>query len=116
MRYLILIHRYLGTGIGILMVGWCLTGVVMMYVRYPLLTQSERLGHLQPLDWRGCCAVNAASLPNDGAIERFQIESLAGRPVLHLQFAGSGAQLIDLIDGRAIAAVSQPQGAEVASR
>src|ERR1700683_1522567 len=116
MRYLILIHRYLGTAIGILMVGWCLTGIVMMYVRYPLLSQTERLRHLQPLDWRGCCAVSAAALPDDAAIEGFQIEGLAGRPVLHLQVAGRSRQLIDLIDGHAIAAVSQQQAADIATR
>jgi hypothetical protein len=116
MRYLILIHRYLGTGIGILMVGWCLTGVVMMYVRYPLLTHTERLRRLQPLDWRGCCDVSAASLPDDAAVAGFEIESLAGRPVLHVQFAGRSGQLIDLIDGHAIAAVSQQQAADIAAR
>jgi hypothetical protein len=116
MRYLILIHRYLGTGIGILMVGWCLTGVVMMYVRYPLLSQTERLRRLQPLDWRGCCVVKAASLPDDAAFEGFQIESLAGRPVLHVRLAGRSGQLLDLIDGHAIAAVSQQQAADIAIR
>jgi hypothetical protein len=116
MRYLILIHRYLGTGVGILMVGWCLTGVVMMYVRYPLLTQTERLQHLQPIDWRGCCVVSAASLPVDAAIDGFQIESLADRPVLHVQFAGRSRPLIDLIDGHAIAVVSQRRSANAAAR
>src|ERR1700733_2598152 len=116
MRYLILIHRYLGTGIGILMVGWCLTGIVMMYVRYPLLTQTERLRRLQPLDWHGCCVVSAASLPDDAVVEGFQIESLAGRPVLHVQLADRSRQLIDLIDGHAIAAISQQQAADIATR
>jgi PepSY-associated TM region len=116
MRYLILIHRYLGTGIGILMVGWCLTGVVMMYVRYPLLSQAERLRHLQPVEWSGCCVVSAASLSNDAVIEGFEIESLDGRPVLHLQFAGGDGRLIDLLNGHAISAVSQQQAAGIAAR
>ena len=114
MRYLILIHRYLGTAIGIVMVGWCLTGIVMMYVRYPEVSQVERLQHLQPLQWRGCCAVGVDSLPDDAAVERFQIESLAGRPVLQLQFAGRSPQLISLTDGRVISGVSRQQAADVA--
>ncbi|MEJ0007704.1 MAG: hypothetical protein WDM77_15390 [Steroidobacteraceae bacterium] len=69
MRYLILIHRYLGTAIGIVMVGWCLSGVVMMYVRYPELSQLERVRHLQPLDFHHCCTLGANSLPDDAAVE-----------------------------------------------
>ena len=114
MRYLILIHRYLGTAIGILMVGWCLTGIVMMYVRYPAVSQVERLRRLQPLELRGCCAVGANPIPDDASVDRFQVENLAGRPVLQLQFADRGPQLIDLTDGHAVSGVSRQQAADIA--
>jgi hypothetical protein len=115
MRYLILIHRYLGTAIGILMVGWCLTGIVMMYVRYPEVSQADRLQHLRPVDWRGCCVASPASLSDDASVATFQVESLAGRPELHLQYADRSGQLIDLINGRIMAAVSLRNAANVAS-
>src|SRR5471032_2747904 len=102
MRYLILVHRYLGTAVGILMIGWCLTGIVMMYVHYPQLSQAERLRHLQTVNWRGCCTVGTTAIRDDAAIEAFQVESLAGRPVLHVQFADRSPQLLDLLDGHAI--------------
>ena len=114
MRYLILIHRYLGTAVGIVMVGWCLSGVVMMYVRYPELSHAGRLRHLQPLDWQGCCAAGTKSVADDASVEAFQIESLAGRPVLHLQFADRHVQLRDLFNGQAISRVSIPQATALA--
>jgi hypothetical protein len=114
MRLLILVHRYLGTAVGILMVGWCLSGVVMMYVRYPELSQAERLRRLQPLDWHGCCAVALQAVADDALVEAFQVESLAGRPVLHVQFADRSTQLLDLVDGHGISRVTMPQAASLA--
>ncbi len=114
MRYLTLIHRYLGTAIGVLMVGWCLTGIVMMYVRYPEVSQAERLRHLPPLDWRGCCTLGATSLPDDAPIEGFQVENLGARPVLQVQFADRTARLIDLLDGHTIAGISKAQATLIA--
>ncbi len=114
MRPLILLHRYLGTAIGIVMVGWCLSGVVMMYVRYPELSQAMRLRRLEPLDWHGCCA-KAASLPDGASVEGFQIEGLAGHPVLQVRFTDYSSRLIDLSDGRGISEISQRQAAAVAS-
>ena len=63
-RWLILAHRYLGIALGLVMVVWCLSGVVMMYVRYPSLAEGERLTHLAVLDWRGCCAA-LDEMPDD---------------------------------------------------
>ena len=54
-RLIFLLHRYLGIAVGALMVMWCLSGVVMMYVGYPVLEQQRRLDALTPIDWNGCC-------------------------------------------------------------
>ena len=42
-RLILLLHRYLGIAVGALMVMWCLSGVVMMYVSYPALGENIRL-------------------------------------------------------------------------
>lgn len=49
MRYLYLTHRWLGLILGPLVVLWLLSGVVMLFVSYPSLTNEEQLGHLQTL-------------------------------------------------------------------
>ncbi len=104
MRYLILIHRYLGTAIGIVMVGWCLTGIVMMYVRYPQLSATQRLHSLPPIAWQKCCAVSAAALPDDTAVEGFQLENLADHPALQLQLARGPRLNVDLATGESFTA------------
>ena len=48
-RWLFLIHRWVGVLLCAFFAMWFLSGVVMMYVGYPKLTQAERLAHLPPL-------------------------------------------------------------------
>jgi len=54
-RWLYLIHRWLGIAMCVLMAAWFLSGVVMMYVGYPKLTNEERLAGLPPLPREHCC-------------------------------------------------------------
>jgi PepSY-associated TM region len=110
-RLLFLLHRYLGIAVGALMVMWCLSGVVMMYVSYPALDESLRLKNLAVIDWSGCCRI-PDSLPADESFGDFRIEMLAGRPVLIT--GGHSCRLIDLITGSAIDRVSPEQAASVA--
>lgn len=49
LRYLHLLHRWLGIGLGLFVLLWFLSGLVMLFVGYPQLTQIERLSHLEPI-------------------------------------------------------------------
>lgn len=49
-RYLFLVHRWLGIVACVFFAMWFISGVVMMYVGYPKLTERERLQHLPPID------------------------------------------------------------------
>jgi hypothetical protein len=49
-RWLFLIHRWLGVLLCAFFAMWFVSGVVMMYVGYPKLTEAERLLHLPPLE------------------------------------------------------------------
>jgi hypothetical protein len=111
-RLILLLHRYLGIAVGALMVMWCLSGVVMMYVSYPALRETVRLEHLQPIAWRDCCKVGDA--PSAGfSLERIWIEMLDGRPVL---FSGDDTRPIDLSTGSWAEGISAEQAADVAKR
>jgi uncharacterized iron-regulated membrane protein len=112
-RWLVLAHRYLGIGLGPLMVMWCLSGVVMMYVHYPNLSEASRLAALPPIDWHRCCTAGEA-LQADRPVERLQIEMLAGHPVLRVTQAGAPARLIDLTDGQPVEHVTADQARSVA--
>ena len=94
-RSILLLHRYLGIAVGALMVMWCLSGVVMMYVSYPALSESARLAHLQPITWHDCCKIAGAAGADFNA-ERIRIEMLDGRPVL---FSGDEPRPLDLSTG-----------------
>ena len=111
-RLILLLHRYLGIAVGALMVMWCLSGIVMMYVSYPALGESVRLEHLQSIAWRDCCNV-ADALRADFDLEHFWIEMLDGRPVL---FSGEESRPIDLTTGSRMEEISVAQAAGVAKR
>jgi uncharacterized iron-regulated membrane protein len=122
-RTLVFIHRYVGIAVGLLMAMWCLSGVVMMYVPYPRLTDEQRVAGLQAIDWRECChfgesvpAGPAAGPISDGTrVQSFQLEMLGGRPVLRAVLAGSGRRVIDLRTGSTIESVSEADAARAAS-
>lgn len=46
---LFFVHRWLGIGMCLLFAMWFASGIVMMYVEYPELTEAERLGNLPVL-------------------------------------------------------------------
>ena len=48
-RWLVLGHRWLGIGTALFFLAWLLSGLVMMYVPFPGLTEAERLAALPPL-------------------------------------------------------------------
>lgn len=50
-RWLLLGHRWLGIGTGLLFALWIGSGLVMLYVPFPGYTRAERLAHLAPLAW-----------------------------------------------------------------
>jgi uncharacterized iron-regulated membrane protein len=112
-RLLFLAHRYLGIAVGLLMVMWCLSGIVMMYVRYPSLDEARRLAALQPIGWTGCCTAGGA-LAADRPVERLRIEMLAGHPAMRVTQTGQLARLIDLTDGQPIEQVTADQARSVA--
>lgn len=114
MRLLLLTHRYLGMGMGTLMVMWCLSGVVMMYHNYPALDEASRVRQLTPIIWDGCCKISGEALADEDSVEGLQLEMLAGAPVLRL-VGKQASRVIDLHTGLAIAGVSTEQAALVAA-
>jgi len=49
-RYLYLTHRWFGVCMCLLIALWFASGVVIMYVQYPTLTEAERLENLEEID------------------------------------------------------------------
>jgi hypothetical protein len=111
-RWMLLLHRYMGIALGVLMVMWCLSGVVMMYISYPALAESHRLKQLAPIAWEGCCRLPDELRTDARPAGNAAIEMLAGRPVLFLDAERS--RPIDLRTGSAIDGISLSQATQVA--
>ena len=90
-RQLHLLHRWLGIGIGLLVLLWFGSGIVMMYVPYPALTEQERMAWLAPLNveqvevsaWQAWQATGQPGIP-----DVVKLNSVAGRPAYHFMAEG----------------------------
>jgi uncharacterized iron-regulated membrane protein len=96
---MVIIHRYLGIAVGLLMLVWFFSGIVMMYVGFPQPAGSERLRGLPAIAWADCCRVDAVSVPDSQPVSRAEIEMLLGHPVLRLPRVLVPVQTIDLTQG-----------------
>lgn len=87
-RWLYLTHRWLGITMCLLLAMWFSTGVVMMYVGYPSLTEDERLASLPLLDAQ---AVRVAprtllqQISGAAGIADLRLSSVMGRPAYLLR-------------------------------
>ncbi len=98
MSLLIILHRYVGVAVGLLMLLWCLSGFVMMYQSYPRLDPGYRIQGLEPLRLTTEQAAVAA-LPDEAALRGFRLEMMAGRPVLEVQRGPRRRETVDLASG-----------------
>ena len=87
-RATIVTHRYLGVAVGLLMLVWFASGIVMMYVPYPGLTPKDRLITLGAIPWQACCSLEAQNIAGDSLVRSAQIQSIAGEPELYLRREG----------------------------
>lgn len=115
MTSLLVLHRYLGVVLGLLMTLWCLSGFVMMYQGFPGVTGAEREAGLERLDVAGCCALDALPIPDDAAADRYRVEMLNGEAVLRMP-AGRGQDVYRLSDGMRLGELDEAGVRAVAQR
>ncbi|MCK9468309.1 MAG: PepSY domain-containing protein [Porticoccaceae bacterium] len=93
-RWLYLSHRWLGIALCLLFAMWFFTGVVMMYVAFPSLSEEERLAGLPAIDPHRVQASVGQLLDAVGAevaIQSLRLTTVLGRPAYLLR-TGDGAQ------------------------
>lgn len=109
-RLLFLTHRWLGIVMCLLFAMWFVSGVVMMYVGYPKLTDAERLRHLPALQADDALLSPHAALAKAGVSGPLKDLHLAaasgGRPV-YLAQGGAGRSVIDARTGERLGAVNE---------
>ncbi|MEZ2297511.1 PepSY domain-containing protein [Variovorax sp. RCC_210] len=116
-------HRWLGIGGCLLFVMWFVSGVVMMYVGYPNLTDEERLAGLAPLRFEQAQVSPMAALqvlPEDvRALQprRIGLEMQAGSdagPVWRIVDARGGRHTVSARDGQVPGPVDAAQAEAIA--
>ena len=111
LKSILVLHRYLGVLLGVLMTVWCLSGFVMMYQGFPNATPEERRSGLASVDLSQCC--DALALADDAAAGGWRINMLDGEPVLRTGDWRGGTvthlpsgQAVGLLDEAAVARVA----------
>jgi hypothetical protein len=96
---------------------WCLTGIVMIYVPYPSLTEDARVATLPPINWTRCCDTDgAAGLADDTPVASFQLEMLGEAPVLRLALANGALRLLSPLDGHAYKGIGHDEALAAAAQ
>jgi hypothetical protein len=106
--FFIYTHRWTGIVFGVIFVVWFISGVAMMYVGMPHLSEKERLGHLKPLDL-SMVAVSPAQAAEMYGLSpaRLRVEMFYdGRPVYRLGgatiYADTGELTAEATEAQAI--------------
>lgn len=100
-RFLFLLHRYLGIAVGFVLLLWCLSGFVMLYMPFPEMDARSSATIAPPLNLGECCAFpdnpGLSAVPFTFA----RVEMLDDRtPVLRAGLPQAAALKIDLRKGR----------------
>lgn len=116
-RWLYIVHRWVGIGSAVLFAMWFATGLVMMYVPYPSLTDRERLTGLDPIDWAQVRVTPDQALQAAGLSawpQRFKLEMMVGEPVYRIN--AKERITVSARDGHRITGVDAAQAEKIARR
>jgi hypothetical protein len=97
-RVSLIAHRYLGIAIGVVMTMWFLSGIVMMSVAFPHITEVQRVRTLAPIPWATCCRFGN-EIAADEPVLLVQVENMSREPVIRLRRAGKPDTALDLAHG-----------------
>lgn len=114
-RWLHLCHRWLGIVTGLLFVTWLASGLVMMYVAFPALTEPERRAALPPLAWDRVAIPPEAALAGEARFPRdLRLAMLDAEPVYRITGWDGARRTVSAADGRVIAAVTPDRALAIA--
>ena len=116
-RWLYLGHRWLGILTCLLFAIWFVSGVVMIYVGFPGLSEVERRAGLPALDWGAVRVTPTRALEVAGA-ERFprdlRLVMLDAEPVYRITEWSGARRTVSAADGHPIAKVGEDEAVRVA--
>ncbi len=117
-QWLYLTHRWIGIVTCLFFAMWFISGVVMMYVAFPGLSDKERLAALPELAWEKVRLSPDDAMKVAGSTRyprELRLTMLADEPVYRLSDWGGKRQTISAVDSRSIADISERQALAVAA-
>ncbi|KKC24773.1 PepSY domain-containing protein [Sphingomonas sp. SRS2] len=119
-RLLYALHRWGGVALCIVLFMWFATGIIMMYVGFPKLTQAERLSHLGDITTASCCAPLADAMAHQhqhSHSEPASIQALvvAGQPIYRFGYHMSYSRA-DARTGQPLPDVNSAEALRIAAR
>ncbi|GJD56166.1 PepSY domain-containing protein [Methylobacterium dankookense] len=118
-RWLLLGHRWLGILTCLFFATWFVSGVVMMYVAFPRLTEAERRAALPAIAWESVAVRPEAALARaglaPGAARRLDLAMLGDEPVWRILPWTGARRIVSARDGRMIAGADADLARAVAS-
>ncbi|TWA91079.1 PepSY-associated transmembrane protein [Bradyrhizobium stylosanthis] len=116
-RWLYIGHRWIGIVTCLFFAMWFISGVVMMYVAFPGLSNKERLAALPDIQWEKV-ALSPDDAMKKASVTRYprdlRLSMLADEPVYRMTGWDGSRQAISAADGRAITDVSEQQALAIA--
>jgi hypothetical protein len=107
-RALILLHRWLGVAFCLFFAMWFATGIVMHFVPFPALSETERFGGLAPIDARAIHhgPAEAVAASKIEGIERVRLQQRSDAPI-YLVSGPSGLSALSAADLSSAAVTSE---------
>lgn len=112
-RGIAVVHRALGSALWLLFVMWFVSGIVMTFAGFPLISARERLERAPALRGDQVRVAADAALP-PGALDELEITSLGDRAVYRARTA-AGALIVYADTGAPFTALSSAEAAALAS-
>lgn len=104
-KWLVVGHRWLGIFTCLLFAMWFVSGLVMMYVAFPALTQQERIALSQRMDWNRIAITPERVLHGLSLGEyprELRLVMMNGEPVYRVDTAGWPERVVSAVDARLI--------------
>jgi hypothetical protein len=118
LRVLYWTHRWLGVGTCVLFAMWFASGVVMMYVPFPSLTDEEYVSRLEPIDWSQVMVSPTRALAAAGLTaypRQLRLEMWNSMPVYRVRDWAGPEVTIAATDGQVLSDFDPAQAASSAS-
>ncbi|MBL4821258.1 MAG: PepSY domain-containing protein [Gammaproteobacteria bacterium] len=113
-KILFLLHRYLGITIGLVMLLWTMSGIIMMYKQYPEIDHWEASSLKKNIELDNCCKLPSSQILLDESFSKVQLEMLNSEPVLRLNTKDRGLISYQLSSGIAFNSIDQSRAKDIA--